>query len=141
MAGRELRDVSRDGHKILFEEESDGGGPNYTVFLRDTDGTPRPVSVKELPWRFRQMVSRAITKPAKGEALTLIPTGAGEARQLTHDKITYNAVRWFPDGKRVLASGIETGHGPRNYIIEINSGEAKPVTPKALPGGDFRPMG
>jgi Tol biopolymer transport system component len=36
----ELRDISRDGRKIVFEEEGDGGGPNYTVFLRDTDGSP-----------------------------------------------------------------------------------------------------
>jgi hypothetical protein len=34
-----LRDISRDGKKVLFEEEAEGGGPNYTVFLRDTDGS------------------------------------------------------------------------------------------------------
>jgi len=28
----QLRDITRDGHKILFEEEGDGGGPNYTCF-------------------------------------------------------------------------------------------------------------
>ena len=39
-----LRDISRDGKKVLFEEEGDGGGPNYTVFLRDTDGSP-PVRI------------------------------------------------------------------------------------------------
>ncbi len=42
----ELRDISRDGRKILFEEEGDGGGPNYTVYLRDTDGSP-PVRIGE----------------------------------------------------------------------------------------------
>ena len=36
----ELRDISRDGRKIIFDEEGDGGGPNYTVYLRDTDGSP-----------------------------------------------------------------------------------------------------
>ena len=36
----ELRDISRDGRKIVFDEEGDGGGPNYTVFMRDTDGSP-----------------------------------------------------------------------------------------------------
>src|SRR5271169_4803289 len=35
-----VRDISRDGHKIVFEEEGNGGGQNYTVFLRDTDGSP-----------------------------------------------------------------------------------------------------
>jgi Tol biopolymer transport system component len=83
----------------------------------------------------------AITKPAKGEGLMLIPTGAGEARQLTHDKITYNALRWFPDGKRVLASGIEAGHGPRDYILDIQSGEAKPLTPEGVAGSRLSPDG
>ena len=40
-----LADLSRDGHKILFTEAGDGGGPNYTVFLRDTDGSP-PVRIR-----------------------------------------------------------------------------------------------
>ncbi len=41
-----LGDISQDGHKILFDEEGDGGGPNYTVFLRDTDGSP-PLRIGE----------------------------------------------------------------------------------------------
>ena len=30
--------------KVLFEEEGDGGGADYTVFLGDTDGSP-PVRI------------------------------------------------------------------------------------------------
>ena len=30
-----------------------------------------------------------ITKPAKGGPLSLVPTGAGESRQLTHDAVSY----------------------------------------------------
>ena len=137
----ELRDVSRDGHKILFEEESDGGGPNYTVFLRDTDGSPPSRIGEGLSMALSPDAKWAITKPAKGGALMLIPTGAGEARQLTHDNITYNAVRWFPDGKRILASGIEVGHGPRDYILDMNSGEAKPITPEGISGSRLSPDG
>ncbi|MGA9885624.1 MAG: hypothetical protein WBQ34_18045 [Candidatus Acidiferrales bacterium] len=39
-----LKDISRDGTKVLFEEEAEGGVPDNTVFLRDTDGSP-PVQV------------------------------------------------------------------------------------------------
>ena len=46
-----------------------------------------------------------ITKPAKGGPLSLVPTGAGEARQLTHDAVSYGAARFLPDGKRLLAIG------------------------------------
>ena len=40
------KDISRDGKQILFEEEGEGGGPGYIVFLRHTDGSP-PVNMGE----------------------------------------------------------------------------------------------
>jgi len=46
-----------------------------------------------------------ITRPAKRGALFVVPTGAGETRQLTHDNISYDSVRYLPDGKQLLASG------------------------------------
>src|SRR5690242_17136117 len=33
------RDISRDGKTVLWESEGSGGGPNYTVYLRGTDGS------------------------------------------------------------------------------------------------------
>jgi hypothetical protein len=128
------RDISRDGKKILFEEEADGGGPNYTVFLRDTDGSP-PVRISEGGGEAISPDGKwVITKPAKGGALSLVPTGAGEARQLTHDNISYGAVRYLPDGKQSLGTGIEPGHGARDYLIDVSSGNAKPVTPEGISG-------
>ncbi len=82
-----------------------------------------------------------ITKPAKGGALNLVPTGAGEARKLTHDDVSYAAVTFFPDGKRLLALGIEPGHGGRDYIIDVNSGDSKPVTPEGVGGIELSPDG
>jgi serine/threonine protein kinase/Tol biopolymer transport system component len=130
----ELRDISRDGNKVLFEEEGDGGGPNYTVFLRNMDGSP--------PVRIGEGVAEAIspdgkwviTKPAKEGPLSIVPTGAGEARQLTHDSISYDRVRYLPDGKRLLAMGIEPGRGVRDYLIDVASGDSKPITPEGIAG-------
>jgi WD40 repeat protein len=70
-----------------------------------------------------------------------VPTGAGEARQLTHDAISYGRVTWLPDGKRLLAAGIEAGHGARNYIIDLSSGDAKPITPEGIAGVRLSPDG
>ena len=75
----ELRDISRDGQKILFDEEGDGGGPNYTVFLRDTDGSPPSRIGEGIAMAISPDAKWAITKPAKGGPLSLVPTGAGEA--------------------------------------------------------------
>jgi eukaryotic-like serine/threonine-protein kinase len=127
-------ELSRDGKKILFEEEADGGGPNYTVFLRETDGSP-PVRIGEGRGLALSPDGKwVITKPAKGGPLSVVPTGAGEARQLTHDNIDYGAVTYLPDGKQLLASGIESGHGARDYLIDANTGNAKPITPEGVVG-------
>ncbi len=136
-----LSDISRDGRKILFTEAGDGGGPNYTVFLRDTDGSP-PVRIGEGDAVAISPDGKwAITKPPKGGPLNMVPTGAGETRQITHDAVTYDAVSWLPDGKKLLASGIEAGHGARDYLIDPASGDAKPVTPEGVAGVHVSPDG
>jgi Tol biopolymer transport system component len=137
----QLHGITGDGRKILFDEEGDGGGPNYTVFLRDTDGSP--------PARIGEGTAKAIssdgkwviTKPSKGGQLLLVPAGAGEARQLTHDSVSYSSVHFLPDGKRVLASGIEAGHGGRDYLIELSNGDSKPLTPEGTAGVVVSPDG
>ncbi len=136
-----MRDMTPDGHKIVFEEEGDGGGPNYTVFLRDTDGSP-PVRISEGNCVGISPDAKWVaTKPAKGGPLSLVPTGAGEARQLTHDSVNYGRVRWMPDGKHVLGEGLESGHAPRTYMIDLASGDSKPITPEGISGTLLSPDG
>jgi eukaryotic-like serine/threonine-protein kinase len=136
-----VRDISPDGRKIIFEEEGNGGGPNYTVFMRDTDGSP-PVRIGEgLALAISPDAKWAITKPPKGGPLNLVPTGAGEARKLTHDSVSYGGVRWLPDGNRLLAQGIEAGHGARDYLIDVTTGDSKPVTPEGIAGVNLSPDG
>jgi Tol biopolymer transport system component len=137
----ELRDISRDGKKILFEEEAEGGGPNYSVFLRDTDGSP-PVRVGEgLAGAISPDGKWVSTHPQKNGVITLVPTGAGESRQLTHDNIAYVGERYMPDGKHLLAMGIEQGHGVRDYMIDLDTGNAAPLTPEGVAGLYLSPDG
>ncbi len=129
-----IRDISADGRKIVFEEEGNGGGANYTVFVRDTDGSP-PVRVGEgLGRAISPDAKWVITMLPKGGPLTLVPTGAGESRPITHDNVSYGVVRFLPDGKHLLASGIESGHGARDYLIDLQSGDSKPITPEGIHG-------
>src|SRR5580658_55564 len=129
-----LDDLTPDGHKVLFEEAGSGGGPDYTVFVRDSDGSP-PVRISggsglaispDAKW--------VITQAAQGGPLDLVPTGAGEARQLTHDNVNYQRVRWLAGGKELLASGFESGHGARDYLIEVSNGKSKAITPEGVVG-------
>jgi eukaryotic-like serine/threonine-protein kinase len=136
-----LSDMTPDGRKILFDEAGDGGGPDYTVFLRDTDGSPAVRIGDGNSFAISPDAKWAITQPAKGGPLRLVPTGAGEARQLTHDNVSYQDVRWLADRKQVLAKGIEPGHGPRDYLIELSNGNSKPITPEGISGVEPSPDG
>jgi Tol biopolymer transport system component len=136
-----LSDLTPDGRKVLFDEEGVGGGPNYTVFLRDTDGSP-PVRIGEgSSLAISPDAKWVITQPAKGGPLSLVPTGAGEARQLTHDNVSYQEVRWLAGGTELLASGVESGHGTRDYVISVKTGDSKPITPEGVSGEQSSPDG
>src|SRR5208282_6041718 len=94
-----LDGLTSDGRKVLFEESGSGGGPNYTVFVRDSDGSP-PVRIGEgMGLAISPDAKWVITQAAKGGALRMVPTGAGEARQLTHDNVNYQKARWLFGGK------------------------------------------
>jgi Tol biopolymer transport system component len=136
-----LADMSLDGRKILFTEAGDAGGSDYTVFLRDTDGSPPSRIGEGDAMAISNDGKWAITKPPKGGPMNLVPTGAGESKPITHDAITYQSVRWLSDGKRLLASGIEAGHGARDYVIDLSTGDAKPITPEGVAGVNVSPDG
>ncbi|HET8826458.1 MAG TPA: protein kinase [Terriglobales bacterium] len=136
-----MRDMTPDGKYILFDEQGDGGGPNYSVFMRNTDGSP-PVRIGEgLGLALSADARWAITQPAKGGPLSLVPTGAGVARVLTHDNVSYSGAKFLPDGKRLLAVGIEPSHGTRDYFIDLNDGNSKPATPEGIVGLSVSPDG
>jgi Tol biopolymer transport system component len=82
-----------------------------------------------------------LTESSRGGPLSLVPSGAGEPRQLTHDSITYTSAQFMPDGKHLLAAGIEPGHGGRDYMIDTSTGESKPLTPEGTTGTVISPDG
>ncbi len=48
--------------------------------------------------------------------------------------LTYVAAAWFPDGKKILASGFEAGHGMRAFIQDVEGGAPQPITPEGIAG-------
>ena len=139
-------DLSPDGQTVLFDEEGVGGGQKYgsadeltyAVYIRRTDGAPAvrlgEGSAQALTPDGKWAVVETPDNPAQ---LRLLPTGAGEAQQLTHDAINHNSVRCFPDNKRFLFSGNEPGKGVRLYVQEFSGGTPRVITPEGVNGTLF----
>lgn len=117
--------LSADGKMILFFESGEGGGPNYAVYLRNTDGSPA-IQLGEgtgmsLSPDGQWALSRLNIVPSP---LVLYPTGVGDMKQLKDDGLNHIAGTFLPDGKRFVFTGTEAGHGARLYVESLD--DAKP---------------
>jgi len=137
-----LADMSADGKTIVFSETGEAVGTNYSIFLRKTDGSP---AIRLGEGGFGALspdgkwVVAASGNPTK---LTLLPTGVGEPRQITDDKTDHFNAGWLPDGKSIIYTAAEPGHGRRVYVQSIDQGSApRAVTPEGMSGALVTPDG
>jgi eukaryotic-like serine/threonine-protein kinase len=130
------KDLSPDGKKLLFTESGEAGGENYSSYLRGTDGSPAIRLGDGLSFALSPDGKWALSGvPRPPVQFSLLPTGAGESKDLTHDQINRLWARWFPDGKRLLFSADEPGKGVRFYIQDLSGGgAAKPITNEGVNG-------
>ena len=130
------KDLSSDGTTLLIEEEAEGtAGGQYSVYLRKTDGS-QPVQLGhgqalKLSPDGRFALAATLSSPSQ---LLLLPTGAGEQRFLSHDRIDHFQADWLPDSKQIVFSGIEPGHKARVYLQDISTGHVRPITPEGVGG-------
>jgi hypothetical protein len=65
-----------------------------------------------------------VSRPAPH--LTLLPTGAGQPRDLPGGDILYHWALWFPDGRRIVIAGEEKNRPPRTYFQALDGGLPRP---------------
>jgi serine/threonine protein kinase/Tol biopolymer transport system component len=136
-----LTDMSPDGNTIIFSETGEAVGTNYSIFMRKTDGSP---AIRLGDGGFGSLspdgkwVLSEDRSPAK---LVLLPTGVGEPRELTDNKVDHFNAGWIPDGKSVFYSSAEPGHAPRTYVLDVQGGTPRAITPEGAIGGFVTPDG
>jgi Tol biopolymer transport system component len=138
--------ISNDGQWALLEEEAEGSESGaYTIYLRKADGSP-PLRLGQGYYGVdlsRDGKWALVMTQAAPEQLLMLPTGAGELRQITHDEVRRRDACLFPDGKRVAFAGIEAGHQARVYVQGTEDGaQPRPITPEGVAGAiDCSPVG
>jgi len=133
-------DLAADGKILLFDEEGEAGGANYTVFLRKSDKSPvvRLGEGNALALSPDGKWALSII-PSPNSPLMLLPTGTGEHKQISHAGInTEQGAAWLPDSKSILFAGSEPGHDIKVYLQGLDGTKPRAITPEgvtvALPG-------
>ncbi|MGH9704908.1 MAG: protein kinase domain-containing protein [Candidatus Acidiferrales bacterium] len=131
-------DLSADGKLLLFDEEGNGGGPNYSVYVRKIDGSPAvrlgDGSAASLSADGKWALCLTPDSPSQ---LILLPTGAGQGKLATHDAINHLWARWMPDGKSFVFTGTQAGQGVRLYIQDMNGGSPRAISPEGVDSNFF----
>jgi len=131
-------DLSADGRTLLFDEEGEGGGWTYSVYIRRLDGSPAVRLGDGLAVALSPAGDLALSSPLASPAqLVLLPTGAGSPRPLTNDDINHTWARWFRDGKRILFSGEEPGKAARFYVLDLAGGKPRAISPEGIDALQF----
>ncbi len=140
-------DLAADGKTLLFDEEGEAGGANYTVYLRKSDRSPvvrlgegNALALSpDAKWALSIM-------PIPNSPFLLLPTGTGEHRQLPLEGVSpEQAATWLPDSKQILFAASEQGRGVRLYVQSVEGGKPRAISPEgitsALPGFAVTPDG
>ena len=131
-----LRDISYDGKMILFEEEG-SESQNYTVFVRNVDGSPAiPIGegyAEVFSRDNRWALSHRLGNPG---AELLLPIGAGQPRQINPSRLTpfCCGASFLSDNKRIVYIARESGRPPRSWLQDITGGDPKPITGEGVFG-------
>lgn len=127
------RGVSADWSRLLFDELGDGGGHDYAIYMRKTDGGPATRlgrgNALALSPDGKWVLSATLDTPAK---LVLLPTGAGSPRALLSGALDHRVASWLPDGQHIVFGGGEPGVPARLYVQGLGGGSPRPVTPEGV---------
>jgi serine/threonine protein kinase/Tol biopolymer transport system component len=132
------RDLSSDGKTLLFDESGEGGGEGYSVYIRKTDGSPATRLGEGAAARLSPDGKWALSVRRLGTTnpqIVVYPTGVGEPRPLPSENLKVGpTLDWLPDGKTVVFTANEPGHGTRIYLRPFDGGKARPLTPEGYRG-------
>jgi hypothetical protein len=136
-----VRDLSADGRTILFSESGEAGGSIFSVYIRSIDGSPAvrlgEGTSESLSPDGRWVLS--IPRNRKPPQVVMLPTGVGQPRAVTSDKLAHRNARWFPDGEHILFQASEPSHSPRLWVQSVNGGPPRAISPENVAGGIVTP--
>ncbi len=141
LQGSSAVDLTEDGRHLLFGEYFEGGGVRGRIYLRETDGSPAVQLAEGYPGCLSPDGRWAVIRREGARTLSLIPTGAGEERDLPRTDFDVYKAAFFPDGRRLLLGGQGPGHSGRLYVQDLETGLTRAITPEMTGAGVVSPDG
>jgi len=127
-----VQEISGDGRAILFDESGEAVGAHALAYVRRTaDG-----AVTRLGEGFAAALSPdgkfALLIAEDHRRLRLVPVEGGKPRMLPETNLSYQWVKYLPDGQRLLALANQPNQGLRLYVQRIEDSKTIPISPEMM---------
>ena len=130
--------ISRDGSLVSFDESGEGGGDKGAVYVRKTDGSPPVLLGTGASGGISSDGTMVAGIAPDGSAISIYPTGAGKSKTFPLPMI--GARSQFVSGDKALCFfGVEKGHGPRLYLLDLATGKTRAISDEGIPSLSFTP--
>jgi hypothetical protein len=121
--------LSADGSLVLLVESGDGGGPDYTSYLRPTDGS---LPVKLGPGRGTSLSPDgkwALMIPVQSpDHVQIVPTGPGQPRSVAiPGAATHETAGWLADGRTIFVTTRDASGQWATWLVPAEGGEPRPL--------------
>jgi serine/threonine protein kinase len=142
---------SPNGDRLAFIDHNLYGDDGGTVGVVDLSGkksdlTKRWASAMGLAWspavRLGQGSGNALSPDGEWALVlrqnisppdfALLPMGVGQQRTVSTGNVIPNFGQFLSDSKHVVFGGHEPGHGPRVYVMNLDNGQPRPITPEGF---------
>jgi eukaryotic-like serine/threonine-protein kinase len=131
LSGATLSDLADDGSVILGTDVGLGTGPNFSLFMQRTDGSP-PTWLGEGDGQVLSPDGRfalALQVSSQPQQLLLVPTAAGETKTLERGEVVrYERAVFDPTGRQVVFAGVDKQDVVRIYVQDLAGGPPRSVS-------------
>jgi hypothetical protein len=125
--------ISADGSRVLINEQGEGSGERYGIYLRPVDGSPAvrlgDGFLSKLSPDGRSVLALSQDEPQR---ISILPTGAGDAKVLPETGLAVQAVGWFPDSRRIAFAALDAERAIRLYEQDPSGGSPRSFTAPGL---------
>jgi serine/threonine protein kinase/Tol biopolymer transport system component len=125
--------ISRDGTRIVFEEQAGGrraGVVAGSVYVRGTDGSPAVRLGEGRARNFTPDGSAIGIYQVPNDFLDIVPVRIGATKRVPLHGIIPLWWVWTADGTRIIAWGHRGEESNRQFAIDLNGGPPHAITPE-----------
>lgn len=128
-----VKDVSRGGEVVLFEENGDGVAGKSVVFLHRRADKSTVKLGTGMAMALNSDASEALVlDDTDRTVLRMIPIGPGKPRDLPRSGLTFQWARFYPGGKAMVALAGRGQEPLRLYKVGVEDGRAVPIAPPGM---------